>query len=433
MRVTVGLTSSALACFILVACGPASADQGERALQDVPMTAAALEADPGAVGMSGDARHALDSIVLAAVERRVTPGAALAVGRHGRLVRLRGYGWLDHDQARQASPTTLYDLASLTKVIGTTTAVMLLEQDGALGLDDPVVKHLPGWDGGDPRKSSVTIRQLLLHRAGLVPFRTWFTEIEGKEGYRAALYDEPLANAPGTRTEYSDLGAITLGLVVEAASGTDLDVFLRERVFGPLAMVETGFLPEPELLPRIAPTEMDTRWRGVHVHGVVHDENADAMGGVAGHAGLFSTAFDLGIFADVLLREGIAPVCEPGEGSGASCSVARAEPLVVLDGALLAKYTRRFDESASRALGWDTPAGRSSAGDFLSRKSFGHTGFTGTSIWIDPELDLYVVLLTNRVNPTRENTGHIELRRAVHDQVAAAITDRVVARREGPA
>jgi len=407
----------------------------DRFLWGHPTTASFLEADPASVardaGMSPAALARVDSVLLAAVEAGATPGAALAVGRHGRLVRLRGYGWLDHDRARQASPASLYDLASLSKVIGTTTAILLLEQEGRLSLDDRVVDHLPGWDRGDPAKGTVTLRLLLLHRAGLAAFHTWFHTLEGKEAYRAALYDEPLQAPPGTRTEYSDLGAMTLGLVVEAASGRALDAFLEERVFGPLGMDDTGFLPDTTLLPRIAPTEVDTLWRGEHVHGTVHDENADAMGGVAGHAGLFSTAFDLAVFADLLLRGGSAPACEPRTGVGVPCPRPRARPLELLEPELLAAYTRRWDGASSRALGWDTPAGRSSAGDWLTGRAFGHTGFTGTSIWIDPELDLYVVLLTNRVNPTRANMGHIELRRAVHDLVAGAITDRTVSRREG--
>ena len=403
----------------------------DRFLWGFPTTASFLEADPSTVGMSADALARVDSILLAAVEAGGVPGAALAVGRHGRLVRLRGYGWLDHDRARQASPATLYDLASLTKVIGTTTGILLLEQEGRLSLDDRVVEHLPGWDRGDPAKGAVTLRQLLVHRGGLAPFRPWFGTIAGKEAYRAAVYDEPLESPPGSRTLYSDLGAITLGLVVEAVSGHALDAFLGERLFGPLAMEDTRFLPDTTLLPRIAPTEVDTVWRHRHVHGTVHDENAHAMGGVAGHAGIFSTAFDLAVFADLLLRGGTAPACEPSTRSGLPCARPRSEPLRLLDPALLARYTRRQEPSSSRALGWDTPEGRSSAGDRLSERSFGHTGFTGTSIWIDPELDLYVVLLTNRVNPTRENMAHIALRRAVHDQVALAITDRSVPIRGG--
>jgi CubicO group peptidase (beta-lactamase class C family) len=421
---------------------------------------AALEADPADVGMGSERLARLDATVEEAVAAGATPGVALAVGRHGRLVRLRGYGRLDHAAgSAPVSPSTLYDLASLTKVIGTTTALMILVDEGRLTLDDAVVEHLPGWDRGDARKSGVTVRQLLLHRAGFIPFRRWFFELAGKEAYRAAIYDEALVTDPGTSTAYSDIGVMTLGLIVEAVTGASLDAFLEERVFRPLGMHDTGFLPDPAVLARVAPTEMDTVWRHEHVRGRVHDENADAMGGVAGHAGLFSSAADLAVFADLMLRGGEVPPCVPapvhGAGAGARpdapdpaggaaadeqlgatsatgmpCPVARPRPVRIVADSTVALFTRRFDASSSRALGWDTPEGRSSAGDYFSARAFGHTGFTGTSIWIDPTLDLFVVLLTNRVNPTRENQAHVPLRRTVHDLAARAITDRPVPRRE---
>jgi CubicO group peptidase (beta-lactamase class C family) len=334
---------------------------------------------------------------------------------------------------------------------------MILFDEGRLGLDDRVIEHLPGWDRGDARKSTVTLGQLLVHRAGFTPFRRWFFDLEGKEAYRAAIYDEALVAEPGTATAYSDIGVMTLGLVVEAITGATLDAFLTSRVFEPLGMHDTGFLPDPARLARIAPTEMDTVWRHEHVRGRVHDENADAMGGVAGHAGLFSTAADLAVFADLMLRGGEVPACVPApvgaagagdpagapgaaggpavEGTAATsatgvpCPVARPRPVRLVADSTVALFTRRFDDTSSRALGWDTPEGRSSAGDWFSARAFGHTGFTGTSLWIDPTLDLFVVLLTNRVNPTRENQAHVPLRRTVHDLAARAITDRPVPRR----
>ena len=178
-----------------------------------------------------------------------------------------------------------------------------------------------------------------------------------------------------------------------------------------LGMSDTRFTPDEALLPRIAATEVDTIYRHEHVRGVVHDENAYAMGGVAGHAGLFSSARDLAAFGRVMLSGGAT-------AQGSLFGVRAIDT-----------FTRRYDDSASRALAWDTPSDRSSAGDYFSADAFGHTGFTGTSIWIDRELDVFVVLLTNRVNPTRENTKHISFRRAVHDAVAMAITDRTVTRR----
>ncbi len=389
-----------------------------------------LESDPAAVGMDPGALAALDSLLLAAVADSASPGAAVAVARHGKLVRLRGYGRLDWKaDAPPATPASLWDMASVTKVSATTTAAMILAEAGRLALDAPVVSYLPWWGAGDPRKSQVTVRQLLLHRAGLPPFERFFLEREGKEAYRRAIGALPLAYTPGDSTVYSDIGLMTVAFIVEDLTGMGLDAFLRERVWGPLGMQDTGFLPDPALLPRIAPTEVDTTWRHAHVHGVVHDENAQAIGGVAGHAGLFSSARDLAVLAQALLDGGVVAPCANQEGSGVPCSLPRPSPVRVLAPTTVELFTRRHDGTASRALGWDTPSGPSSAGDYFSARAFGHTGFTGTSIWVDPELDLFVVLLTSRTNPTRDNQKHVPLRRAVHDAVARAVADPPVERR----
>ncbi|NJD18859.1 MAG: hypothetical protein FIA95_06200, partial [Gemmatimonadetes bacterium] len=251
-----------------------------------------------------------------------------------------------------------------------------------------------------------------------------------RAAYKQAAADEPLEVDPGPRTLYSDIGIMTLSWILEEITGEPQDRFLKERAFGPLGMLDTQYRPDPALKPRIATTEMDTTWRHEMVWGRVHDENADAMGGVAGHAGLFSTAVDLSVFARMMLNGGVAPACVPGQVPGEPCPVARPAEVRLLDRDVLASFTRRYDASSSRGLGWDTPAEASSAGDYLSASAFGHTGFTGTSIWMDPELDLWVVLLTNRVHPTRDNQKHIPLRRAVADAAALAITDTPVRRRE---
>ena len=397
----------------------------------VPMTVRlGDEADPATAAMDAAALAGIDSLLAAAVAvDSVAPGMALAIGRRGRIVRMRGYGALDWGEGDAVTATSLYDLASVTKVVGTTTAVMMLEEADLVELDAPVVRYLPWWAEGDARKASVTVRQLLLHRAGLTPFRRWFLEMDGDEAYRRAAALEPLEWDPGTRTAYSDIGVMTLAWLVEAASGRRLDTFLEERLFGPLGMEDTGFLPGPARLPEIAPTEVDTLWRGVHVRGVVHDENADAMGGVAGHAGLFSTVRDLAVFADFMLRGGVAPPCAPG--AGVPCASPRADSVRLLRPGTVERYTRRHDGSSGRALGWDTPSGRSAAGDYFTAAAFGHTGYTGTSIWLDPERDLFVILLSNRVNPTRDNARITPLRRAVHDAAARAVTDGPVRLREG--
>jgi len=418
------------------------AGEGGGPARELPrFVASAAEAEPASAGMSPSALARLDTLILEGVVRdSASPGAALAVIRRGKVVRLRGYGRTDWaGDAPPATPTTLYDLASLTKVVGSTTAVMLLVDEGRLDLDDRVVTHLPWWAGDDARKEEVTLRHLLLHRAGLPPYRRFFLEIEGRAAYRRAIGELPLEGEPGAETVYSDLGFMTLGFVVEAVTGRPLDAFLRERVWARLGMEDTGFRPPSARRVRTAPTEVDTLYRMGHVHGAVHDENAHALGGVAGHAGLFSTASDLAVFAATLLAGGTieaCPVGRPVEGGGASptprdraaCLAPWMEGGRLVSEAVLERFRRRWDPSASRALGWDTPSGRSSAGDYFSEAAFGHTGFTGTSIWIDPELELAVVLLTNRVNPTRANDRHIALRRAVHDAAARAITDRPVPR-----
>jgi CubicO group peptidase (beta-lactamase class C family) len=227
---------------------------------------------------------------------------------------------------------------------------------------------------------------------------------------------------------------MTLAFVIEEVSGQGIDEFLQEEVWDRLGMRDTGFQPAESLRDRIAPTEIDEAFRNVHVHGVVHDENAYAIGGVAGHAGLFSTAMDLAVLAQTLLDVGRMTRCERAGADGGRQSICAAGagaagPLRLVSEETVRAFTRRFDGQASRALGWDTPDERSSAGDYFTASAFGHTGFTGTSIWIDPELDMFVVLLTNRVNPSRDNTKHIPFRRAVHDGAALAITDMEVSLR----
>jgi CubicO group peptidase (beta-lactamase class C family) len=352
----------------------------------------------------------LDEVLGSAVSAGVTPGAVLAVGRHGNLVHLRAYGRVDPDPAsRVTSPRTIYDLASLTKVVGTTTAAMILEEEGRLDLDRPIREYLPELDS--PEKASITSRMLLTHEAGFEAFAALYQDFRGRDQYLAQINARPLRWSPGTRTEYSDWDLILMQLIVERLTGSTLDQFLQERVFGPLGMVDTGFNPPGPVRERIAPTEIQ-EFRGGKVHGEVHDENAWALGGVAGHAGLFSTAPDLAIFAQMMLNG--------GEIGGQR--ILRAETI--------ARWTARQAGGSTRALGWDTPAPRGSAGRYFSARSFGHTGFTGTSIWMDPEKGLYVVLLTNRVNPTRENTGIGAVRTAVADAVQQAVRDVPLRQRE---
>jgi CubicO group peptidase (beta-lactamase class C family) len=366
---------------------------------------ALVPAPPIAVGLDPELPARLDSIVRLGLEQGAAPGAALAVGRFGRLVLLKGYGATDYAPgAPAAEPTTLYDLASLTKVIATTTAAMILEEEGKLDLSRTVQSYLPEFSA--PDKATITVRMLLTHRGGLEAFAPLWKEFRGRADYLTQINARPLANPPGTKVVYSDWDFVLMGLIVERITGTTLDAFTAARVFAPLGMSSTRFTPDTTdaaLMRRIALTALDTL-RG-QLHGTVHDPNAWALGGVAGHAGLFGTARDLAVFAQMLLN------------GGTYGGVRIVKPTTI------ARWTSVQDVASSRALGWDTPSAVSSAGRFFSPRSFGHTGYTGTSIWVDPERGLFVVLLTNRVNSHGEATRHTQLRRDVADAVQAAIRD----------
>jgi CubicO group peptidase (beta-lactamase class C family) len=404
------LLAAALAVLSACAVPPAPGTTSPGTPGETAVTSAHLPVDPSARGMRGDLGVRLDSLVLRAIGADVTPGAILAVGRHGSLVHLRGYGALDRAaDAPEAAPTSIYDLASLTKVVATTTAAMILEEEGRLDLDLPVSHYVPELDA--PEKAGITTRMLLIHRAGFEAFAPLFREFRGREQYLEQINARPLRWEPGTRTEYSDWDLILAQLVIERITGEPLDRFLEARVFAPLGMRDTGFNPAAAVWARVAPTEIQ-EFRGGKVHGEVHDENAWAMGGVAGHAGLFSTVLDLSTFARMLL----------GGGEADGVRILRPETV--------ARWTARQGRESTRALGWDTPSPRGSAGRFFSARSFGHTGFTGTSIWLDPERGVYVILLTNRVNPSREGSGIAALRSAVADAVQEAIVDAPLRQRE---
>ena len=338
------------------------------------------------------------------------PGAVLAVGRHDTVLLLTAVGHYAAGDPRPVTTQTIYDLASLTKVIGLTTAVMMLVDSGRIALDAPVQKYVPAFQGA--MKERVTIRNLLTHSSGLPAWRRLFAESSTREEALALVDTTALLRQPGDTFVYSDLGAIALTQSVEAVTGQRLDAFLDARVFGPLGMTSTRYLPPESWRARIAPTENDTAFRHRMLHGEVHDENAGRLGGVSGHAGLFSNAPDLARFAQWLLDSRIPPG-RPAGGAGA-----------YLPHDLVVEFTRpqNIPPGSSRALGWDTPSENSSAGTKLGPRAFGHTGFTGTSIWIDPDRDLFIILLSNRVNPTRANTKILQVRRRVADLVVDALT-----------
>ena len=355
-----------------------------------------------------DALEQVRLFLQARVEDGAFPGAVLIVGHRGAVAYRTAVGHYGEDDPRAVSDSTVYDLASLTKVIGLTTAAMILVADGALDLDRPVVDYLPEFTGRGKRR--VLVRHLLTHTSGLPAWVPLHLQSDTPEDAIKLVLQQPLEAIPGERYLYSDLGAITMAQVVERVSGEPLDVFLERRVFGPLGMRRTRFLPPESWRPMIAPTEWDP-WRARLVWGEVHDENAYRLGGVSGHAGLFSTGPDLARFALWLL--------------GAWHGRLPEDAILQLPQDVVREFTRRQPgpEGSTRALGWDTPSatGRSSAGTLLSRDSFGHTGFTGTSIWIEPERELVVILLTNRVHPTRENRAILDIRGQVADLVVQSM------------
>ena len=332
-------------------------------------------ASPASVGMSAERLEAVNRVVERGIAAGGYPGAAVIVARKGKAVLERGFGRLAwNESSPSVDPrSTIYDLASLTKVVGTTTAIMVLYDQGRISLEAPVSRYLPEFSGGE--KNLVTIRQLLTHRSGLPAGRDIYKLTHDPAEARRLVLSTPLAFHPGEYYEYSDLGADVLGMVVEAVSGQPLDEFLADYVFHPLGMYQTGFRPPDSLRTRIAPTGMSADGRAVA--GEVNDENAYAMGGVAGHAGLFSTATDLSIFCQMMLNGGIY------------------NGVRILADSTVQLFTTRA--AGHRALGWDTPTGSFGSGNYLSEHSFGHTGFTGTSMWIDPDRDMFVILLTNRV------------------------------------
>jgi len=360
---------------------------------------------PRLVGMSSERLAKIDHVVERGISAGGYPGASVVVGRRGASVWQKGFGNLSWERgsAPVSADRTIYDLASLTKVVGTTTALMVLYDEGKIHLDDPVSQYIPAFSGG--AKDRVTVRMLLEHRSGLPAGRDLWRSAHTPAEARDEVISTPLGCEPGRCYEYSDLGADMLGFIVEAVSGQRLDTFLDERVFGPLGMTDTHFRPADSLRSRIAPTEIAPP-RGYPLQGEVHDENAYALGGVAGHAGLFSTAADLSIFAQMML--------DGGEYDGQR----------IIADSTIALFTKRA--AGTRALGWDTCGGSGSCGQYLGEDAYGHTGFTGTSLWIDPQREMFVVLLTNRVHEARAKRPAkviADVRADLADAAVLSVTD----------
>ncbi len=341
-----------------------------------------------------------------AVADRAFPGGVVAVGHRGELV-VHAFGKQTYDAGAPAvQPETIYDAASLTKPVVTTTLLAMLAAAGRLQPDAPVGLYLPEWNSGPQAewRREATLRHLLTHTSGLPTHKNFFETAKGKREVLAQVFAERLDFEPGTKAEYSDLGFILLGEIVERLTGKPLDALARERILAPLGMKDSTYNPPKSQRARIAPTENDTQFRKRLVHGEVHDENAWAMGGVAGHAGLFSTAADLAAFCQMLLNGGIY-----------------AHQRVLRRATIEQFNAPQSLAGGTRALGWTVPTEGSTSGRYFSSRSYGHTGFTGTSVWVDPEKELFVILLTNRVHPTRENDKIQQVRPAVHDAVVEAL------------
>ena len=355
----------------------------------------------------------VDSLVRASIADRAFPAAAVAIGRTAAPVLLKGYGRFTYVSPKAVTVDTPFDLASLTKVVATTTVAMRFYERGLLDLDAPLGRYLPALDSV-PSKRAITVRQVMTHSAGLRPFIPFYARgIATRAGVLRGILDDSLVYRPGAETRYSDFGFILLGLALERIGGAGLDVLAEREVFGPLGMAATRFRPVGALpdAEAVVPTEFDPGFRRRLVQGEVHDETAWTMGGVSGHAGLFSTARDLGRFAAMLVAAGRLP-----DGG----AYLRPETVRL--------FTTRAGTPAgsTRALGWDTKAdaGYSSGGTKMGRRAFGHTGFTGTSLWVDPDAGFYVVLLTNRVYPTRDNPKLSPVRSKIADLAFDALGRR---------
>ncbi len=342
------------------------------------------------------------AILSQAVADHVFPGCSLAVTHKGELIAHKALGRFTYETSSPAVSTdSIFDLASVTKVVATTAMAMVLYERGVLDLEAPVPAVVPEFASNDARRSLVTLRMLLAHSSGLPAYEKLFLRAQTREELLPAAFSMELTADPGTRAEYSDIGFIILGIALERLADEPLEQFCQREVFGPLAMSHTTFNPAKALRPTILPTADDQVFRQRVIQGEVQDENASVLGGVAGHAGVFSTCGDLARFAHAMLNGG-RPIVRP-------------ETIEV--------FLRRETTPAgtSRALGWDTPSAPSQSGRYFSGRSYGHLGYTGTSLWIDRERHLSITLLTNRTWPDGKNQAIKQVRPAVHDAILEAL------------
>ena len=336
-----------------------------------------------------------------AIAARSFPAASIAVTYRRQLVALKGFGRFTYEpDSHEVQADTVFDLASVSKVVATTTMAMVLYERGLLDLNAAVVGIVPEFARNEPRCREVTFRMLLAHSSGLPAYEKLFLQGPSRDGLLTTAFGIRLTADPGTRAEYSDIGFIILGVALERLADESLDTFCQREIFGPLGMSHTTYNPALTQRSNIPPTVDDWTLRNRIIQGEVHDENASALGGVAGHAGLFANAEDLAIFAEAMLNGG-APILRP---------------------ATIQLFTQRESTppETSRALGWDTPSAPSQAGKYFSPRSYGHLGYTGTSLWIDPERQLSVTLLTNRTWPDRASQAIKEVRPSFHNAIVEA-------------
>ena len=343
-------------------------------------------------------------ILQRAVEQQVFPAASVAVTLQDRLIALRTFGHFTYESKSPAvMPATLFDLASVTKVVATTSMAMVLYERGVLDLDTEVAGVVPEFVSDaakDSRRHEVTFRMLLAHSSGLPAYAQLFLKAQTRQELLQAVFTMPLGASPGSRAEYSDIGFILLGVALERLADESLDRFCQREIFAPLGMSSTTFNPPEEIRAQIPPAANDQSFRHRIIQGEVQDENASILGGVAGHAGVFSTAADLAQFARSMLS---------------AAGLWRRETITL--------FTRCESAPAgtSRALGWDTPSAPSQSGRYFGSTSFGHLGYTGTSLWIDPERQVSVTLLTNRTWPDCANHAIKQVRPRVHDAIILAM------------
>ena len=344
-------------------------------------------------GYSG--KNAL-AVLSAAVEQRAFPGAAFAALRGGEIVLQGSIGRFTYeDDAESVTLSTIFDLASVTKVIATTTVAMLLVESAQLDLQQPVVSVLPEFASDDQRRNQITIQMLLAHSSGLPAYVKLFERAQDRDSLLRLALRVPLESDPDSRAEYSDIGFILLGEVLQRIAAEGLDSFCSREIFTPLGMKSTFFKPPLTMRSKIPPTVNDRTFRNRVIQGEVHDENASVLGGVSGHAGVFSNTSDLMRFAESMLGHGPK----------------------LLDTETISLFTRLQPSptGTSRALGWDTPSVPSQSGNHFSRRSFGHLGYTGTSLWIDAEREIAIALLTNRTWPDNRSQLIKQVRPAFHD------------------